>query len=828
MPPKSKKEAEEAADAESAAKKAKTETPAKEEGAEDEVEVDDKKDARAKLKEIVGFDGVDSTLNVMPTMGGKLLTALSEGGMQHLIAGARANAAIKSGRYLYEVQILEGMGTGSSPSMPSRAHVGPVAKPLLRVGFSTQSSSLILGHDDIGICFDSDGSCYLKGDGPVDRKRWTAAKTGLPAIGRNVIVGVLLNADSKSPNADTVSLFLNGKRAAPPFQLPSGLKGMKLYPHIAFRNVSVQVHFGPEPLLPLPFKCRSLQDAAAADVQMRKAVVTRNGKFDVLFPVGFPNEGTFEWVDNFLEQNPDYVELSDRKIVEWVQRSGLTVKPKNSKTSSRDRPELGCGVAVLDDWSARGLQYTIAGCVPRKYLVVEVKENLVPEDRRKLLQKFPKSRFKRIAHVLMGEPTDSYKQLVKDKLLKDKQAKAKSDLQQRKEAAKKKQLIEQKKKEALKAQKKEEKSEVKEEDKEVKEEEEEKANEDGEPEVTLTEEEEAKWFYTADVPDVSESVVDKSFASFALPEAEEGFDELEYEWQGADDATAYARKWVLEKKRSAKMEDLVPGEWFRTRITEWMKAMIEWQAKQAATPKAKRDSFAGDEDMEIRSVTNVNNIGNGVPLYASFSPEDFALMALRWELHTLVKAFEQDVKDPDRNRVPEAHFGYYYVKYYKKMFAPKNFGKEALAEVLRMVADTVKLDEEGMLVSKLTEEESKSINIFVMLTEEARRERQRRLDAGDESARLKFNIAALKQGLGSALVAPKAPLTGMTPLTGKAPVAAKAPLAQPTKPQPKVQPKQQQQPPLAAPAALSGKKAVWKPGPALVAAKAAAKAGGNP
>lgn len=62
-------------------------------------------DSRPTMNAAVGF-GVDATLNVVPAMGkagsalfhifSQVLMALTEGGMQYLIAGARANVAMKA------------------------------------------------------------------------------------------------------------------------------------------------------------------------------------------------------------------------------------------------------------------------------------------------------------------------------------------------------------------------------------------------------------------------------------------------------------------------------------------------------------------------------------------------------------------------------------------------------------------------------------------------------------------------------------------------------------------------------------------------------------
>ena len=38
-----------------------------------------------------------------------------------------------------------------------------------------------------------------------------------------------------------------------------------------------------------------------------------DGKYEVIFPVAVPDEGTFDWLDDFLEKNPKYVELPGLK-----------------------------------------------------------------------------------------------------------------------------------------------------------------------------------------------------------------------------------------------------------------------------------------------------------------------------------------------------------------------------------------------------------------------------------------------------------------------------------------------------------------------------------
>merc|ERR1712070_353033 len=131
--------------------------------------------------------------------------------------------------------------------------------------------------------------------------------------------------------------------------------------------------------------------------------------------------------------------------------------------------------------------------------------------------------------------------------------------------------------------------------------------------------------------------------------------------------------------------------------------------------------------------------GNGEPLYVEFGFEDWALLSLRYEFFLLVQAYKQDVDDEDRVGIHESNLVFYYNKYYAKQLTPKYYGKESNQDLIEMVKDTVAMDKEhNVLISNL-ESDVDCLDIFVKLTEESRRERQRRVDAGDETARLKFN-----------------------------------------------------------------------------------------
>merc|ERR1719486_126967 len=153
-----------------------------------------------------------------------------------------------------------------------------------------------------------------------------------------------------------------------PKPLPEALKGQPLFPTLTYRNLSVQVNFGPTPLQDLPFKCRMLQGAANSDVTVAATKEPKDGKYEVVVPVAFPDEGTFDWLDMYLEKNPKYVELSDRKIIDWAKSSGLW--PKGGPKASNDKPNVSFGVPAVDDFSVRKVISAVAPVIPRNYLIM--------------------------------------------------------------------------------------------------------------------------------------------------------------------------------------------------------------------------------------------------------------------------------------------------------------------------------------------------------------------------------------------------------------------------------------------------------------------------
>merc|ERR1719329_1594073 len=80
------------------------------------------------------------------------------------------------------------------------------------------------------------------------------------------------------------------------------------------------------PSVELPFKCKTLSVASTKECEVKKADTPADGKYTALFPVSLPDEGTFDWLDSFLEKNKGYTEFSDRAFLDWALKSGQHAK----------------------------------------------------------------------------------------------------------------------------------------------------------------------------------------------------------------------------------------------------------------------------------------------------------------------------------------------------------------------------------------------------------------------------------------------------------------------------------------------------------------------
>merc|ERR1712039_173629 len=175
-----------------------------------------------------------------------------------------------------------------------------------------------------------------------------------------------------------------------------------------------------------------------ADVEV---VAPKAGKNEVLFPVALPDQGVFDWLDQTMEENPSYVEISDRSLAAWAVKSGLH-KPRGQPWSN-DKPGINFGIASMDDFSAKKAIMAVAPALKRDFVCMELNANLQASERARALKRFPATDFKRAAVVAMGEPPSSYKERIHKILLAEKvEAAAREKARLAEEEARKKRMQE--------------------------------------------------------------------------------------------------------------------------------------------------------------------------------------------------------------------------------------------------------------------------------------------------------------------------------------------------------------------------------------------------
>ena len=227
-------------------------------------------------------------------------------------------------------------------------------------------------------------------------------------------------------------------------------------------------------------------------------------------------------------------------------------------------------------------------------------------------------------------------------------------------------------------------------------------------------------------------------------------------------------------------------------MEEEKKKLMEAGDEDAA--KALEEKFAQDsapvevnfDDLDVFAVEDVMDLGNTMPLFAQFLYEDWALLNLRAELHLLLHNFKKDLDDADRPSFVEAHLGYYYQKYFKKSWNFNQYGLAKFADLLDILKDAISVDSTSNFLQaplvglrlelsrgnsdrgcairgchardlpevyrgtrKLQQCDGvpsclpSACSAYSRSSQDHRRERERRVDAGDETAKLKFSRPAV-------------------------------------------------------------------------------------
>jgi len=271
--------------------------------------------------------------------------------------------------------------------------------------------------------------------------------------------------------------------------------------------------------------------------------------------VGLPEQGLFDYVDRFLEENPDYTELSERMVKDWLLKSGLWVHGGKSRGGSCDKPSLNFGIQEVDNRSV--LSFIMANVVQfskRNFIVPQIHLNLQQEKRDELIQKFMVAHFDVTAHVIIGEPTVKHKEWVKNRIMADYEERKQKVLEMK---AKKKA------KETVKAAGDSEEPSAK------KQKTDDSAEDDGLPPVPDVSND--TWYLPkkGKEPDVEEKLVSQTFSQYCLPAVDESFKKIEFLWKEKEDAANHLAQWVADKKATMVIADLKPSSWFLEKHKGW-------------------------------------------------------------------------------------------------------------------------------------------------------------------------------------------------------------------------------------------------------------------
>jgi len=641
-----------------------------------------------------------------------LLFTMKSDGFEYLLGGMRGNYGIQSGRYYFEMKMID---------IPK----------LVKVGFSTASDSLYIeGKKSFG--FDSLGDVYVAGE---------KTKNANPRWSRTDVVGLLLDVSEKK-----LVLFLNGTKT-PTGQVTTipeeffnadGTLVEGLFPTVCAKGTAVECNFSTQVWKKLPFNVRMLGQAKLEDVvPCSKAKVTvmpveeaAANMVQVYMPVGFD---TRELIKSWESENVDGIVLSPEKLQQWGERSGLVKRPTQSRSGQQEKWGINCldlPMSVFPMLLKGGRKYLFSLSnyhnlhpTQRQDIFAKLKHGLnvkliglvsvddlisVSEGKKQV----PPHVGEYYEHVKMPSKTEDFTQIT--------YITSREDL----------------------------------------------ADKDQEELAELVEEKFAAWKKDCKLKSKVTDLKKGTFFSTCM----QAYQKL-HKFQHKNTATAAKMIWQKEQDakkavkaaQKAKKEALAKKAAEEKEKAEAEKKEAEEKAEgeegekkeEAEKEEEKKEEVEEEEEEEVEEVLPA-------PM-EEFTEEDWMLATLRAELHAVMWAFKEDVNDQERVSFPCIHFPYYYQFYTGKSFAITlaSFACKTLEELTRLVPEMCKhtacMDEFALRKEKnpLVSDydlvlpalpKDADISIVISMTEEARQGRTDRLDAGDENAALAFTYKPSLQG----------------------------------------------------------------------------------
>lgn len=214
----------------------------------------------------------------------------------------------------------------------------------------------------------------------------------------------------------------------------------------------------------------------------------------------------------------------------------------------------------------------------------------------------------------------------------------------------------------------------------------------------------------------------KDYGNYTLPHE---FNDVVYETP-KDEAECILTAYINHHKLNEKLEPSIPST-FQVQLDERNNQVATWKRSLKSVNLPEPD----DEERDVMSVKIENGGQDGLPLFAFFSEEDWAIFDLRSNFVSMFSAFKAVTA---REGFHVKHLEHYYQHYFKKAWKPSTYGCTTIEDVLEIVPDCT-LDKEVLQLQS----EDITPSTMLRLTEIERQERQFRLECGDETAKLKFS-----------------------------------------------------------------------------------------
>jgi len=242
---------------------------------------------------LVCLDWHNSDLNLRITEDFMSGIPFSRDGWGYCYAGARATCGFTSGKIWYEVKYLD--------NMEVKVEKEPTTFDL-RVGWSTNCSTLMLGEDNLSWC-------YSSAEGKMAHMR-TFEEYG-EKFEKGDVIGAFIDFTQEEIN---VTFTKNGEDQGDAFQISKAdVDNKALFPHIMARNVKFEVNFGVDKESADKEKWKDALDGDYVKVGAVDEVsrvrgsprIASRDQCEMIMMIGLPASGKTTWVDKHVADHTD-------------------------------------------------------------------------------------------------------------------------------------------------------------------------------------------------------------------------------------------------------------------------------------------------------------------------------------------------------------------------------------------------------------------------------------------------------------------------------------------------------------------------------------------